>query len=107
MAVNQGGGGKTRKWSKRKDGRGTNEADKFWKEGDGGKGRSLFGSVGAYAVPENEWKRPTVNMAIWKEWRKKGTRLRRGRSVKLQKAKGWRRVVQEDVHRCSNVEGGV
>lgn len=64
-------------------------------------------SLAQCAVPENEWKRPTVNMAIWKEWRKKGTRLRRGKSVKLQKAKGWRRVMQEDVHRCSNVEGGV
>lgn len=85
MAVKQGGKQESGVRGKKKKG-----VDK-WKEGDGGKGRSLFGSVGACAVPENEWKRPTVNTAIWKDWRKKGTRLRRGRSVKLQKAKGWRR----------------
>lgn len=69
-------------------------------------------------VPENEWKRPTVNVAIWKEEGRggeKGTQRRRRRR-KSEKIWGRREVEGEeareegarrDVHYCSTVEGGV
>lgn len=65
-------------------------------------------------VPENEWKRPTVNMAIWKERGGGG-----GKSEMTGEEKsgvhgeqgGLRRGEEEggrrDVHYCSTVEGGV